>query len=297
MRHFSELTAVFLLLVAASSVAAAAKPEDLVGRTASTFSLRNPITGQSISLEGLRGKVVVLDFWATWCGPCKDVLPYIREISRIFKGEDFVAISIDLREDDDTVRKFAQANQMDWLIATDRDGNVARNYDVTAIPTLFIVDRFGVVRYVHVGFFKELRDELIRRITDLLKESSDSITCITSSTSVTVGDSLVIFGMVVPARATSVALRLTKPDGTSYIVNVVSGADGSYSYRFAPDVPGFWGASATLVKTSSSQVTFEAKEKPIWQTPTIIAVGIGATIVCTLFIVYLLRRRSLSEGS
>jgi len=250
-----------ILLLALCVPFAVAKPEDLVGKTAPQFALKNIMTGDTVSLEALRGKVVVLDFWATWCGPCKEAIPHIAEVYRIYKDQGFVAISIDLREDEDTVRKFAQSNQMTWAIVIDRDGGVANKYDVTAIPTLFVVDQGGTVRYAHVGFFPELKDELSRKVNELLKEKPESITCLVSPPTITMGETILLSGTVTPNRSVPVTLKITRPDGTSYTVSVTSGADGSYSHRFTPDRAGVWSVFASSGKAVSSTVTFNVTER------------------------------------
>jgi len=261
MGNIFKFFGISILLLALCVPFAVAKPEDFVGKPAPQFTLKNIMTGDTVSLEALRGKVVVLDFWATWCGPCKEAIPHVAEISRIYKDQDFVAISIDLREDEDTVRKFAQSNQMTWVIVIDRDGGVAKNYDVTAIPTLFVVDKSGTVRYAHVGFFPELKDELNRKVNELLKEKTESVTCLISPLTVTMGEPVLLSGTVIPNRSAPVTLKITRPDGTSYTVSVTSGADGSYSHRFTPDRAGAWSVSASSGKAASSTVTFNVKER------------------------------------
>jgi len=271
MRSVAKYLGISLLVLAICIPLAAAAPESLVGKNAPLFSLKNVMTGETVSLEALGGKILLLDFWATWCGPCKEALPHIAEISRTYKDQNVLAISIDLKEDEETVRKFAQSNQMNWIVIIDRDGGVAKKYEVTAIPTLFLVDQNGVVRYAHVGFFKELKEELSRRISELLKEKPDVITCNVSSASITMEDSMLVSGTVTPGRSAPVILKVTKPDGSSYTMNLVSSADGSYSYRFTPDRAGSWSASASIGKVTSSVVKFEVKEKPMLQNPTLVA--------------------------
>lgn len=292
MRSVARYLGISLLVLAMCIPFVAAAPESLVGKNAPPFSLKNVMTGETVSLEVLGGKVLLLDFWATWCGPCKEALPHIAEISRTYKDQNVLAISIDLKEDEETVRKFAKNNQMDWIVIIDRDGSVAKKYEVTAIPTLFLVDQNGVVRYAHVGFFKELKDELSRRISELLKEKPDVITCNVSSASITMEDSILVSGTVTPGRSAPVIVKVTRPDGSSYTVNLVSGADGSYSYRFTPDRIGSWSASASIGKVVSSVVKFQVKEKPMLQNPTLVAMIAVIVIAIAGTVAIILVRRS-----
>ena len=292
MRSTTRFLAICLLLLGICIPFVAAAPESLVGKSAPPFSLKNVMTGEIVSLEALSGKVVLLDFWATWCGPCKEAIPHVAEISRTYKDQNVLAISIDLKEDDDTVKKFAQNNQMNWIVVIDRDGGVAKKYEVTAIPTVFLVDQNGVLRYARVGFFKEMKDELSKKISDLLKEKPDVITCNVSSASITMEDSILVSGTVTPGRSAPVIVKVTRPDGSSYTVNLVSGADGSYSYRFTPDRAGSWSASASIGKVVSSVVKFEVKEKPMLQNPTLVAMIVVIVVAIAGTAAIMLVRRS-----
>lgn len=283
-----------LLLLAMSVPIVVAAPENLVGKAAPTFALKNVTSGETVSLEALKGKIVVLDFWATWCAPCKEAIPHVAEIWRLYKDQNAFTISIDLREDEDAVRKFAQSNQMNWIVVIDRDGSTAQKYDVTAIPTLFIIDQHGTVRYAHVGFFKELGDELRKRIGDLLKEKTDSITCSVSSSSITIEDSMLVSGTLTPARSTTIDLKLTRPDGSSYTISLACNPDGSYSHRFTPDRTGKWSVLATIGNVASTTVSFEVREKAVFQNLTFIV--LVATIVTMFGIaVVILVKRSASR--
>ena len=124
----------------------------LVDEEAPLFTLTD-INGANFSLDDFRGKVVVLDFFATWCGPCKTQMPHLSQICEKYNNSKVVVISISVDPRSDTVEKlkqFASDNNMTWIVARDTAG-VAKNYGVTPIPTLFIIDQKGIVRYVHVG--------------------------------------------------------------------------------------------------------------------------------------------------
>jgi thiol-disulfide isomerase/thioredoxin len=121
-------------------------------RMAPPFSL-DTLDGQHISLDSLVGKVVLIDFWATWCGPCREALPHIQQIAKKFEGQPLVVLSISLDKDDAKWRDFVAKNQMTWLQFRDGyfNGRIATQFGVTAIPATFTIDADGVLEDQHVG--------------------------------------------------------------------------------------------------------------------------------------------------
>jgi thiol-disulfide isomerase/thioredoxin/Tfp pilus assembly protein PilF len=111
------------------------------------------IDGRQVSMDDLVGKVVLIDFWATWCGPCREALPHMRKIVQKFQGEPFVAISVSLDSDDKKWRKFVGENEMTWFQYRDGagDGSMAQKFAVHEIPATFSIDADGVLEDQHVG--------------------------------------------------------------------------------------------------------------------------------------------------
>ena len=109
--------------------------------------------GQRITMDGLAGKVVLIDFWATWCGPCREALPHIRQIAQKFAGQPFVVLSVSLDADEDKWRSFVRENGMTWLQYRDGrfNGPIAKAFSVNAIPATFSIDADGVLEDQHVG--------------------------------------------------------------------------------------------------------------------------------------------------
>lgn len=120
-------------------------------RMAPAFAL-TALDGQHITMDGLQGKVVLIDFWATWCGPCREALPHIRDIARKFAGQPLVVLSISM-DDDDKWRDFVASNEMTWLQYRDGrfTGPMATWFEVNAIPSTFSIDADGVLEDQHVG--------------------------------------------------------------------------------------------------------------------------------------------------
>jgi len=121
-------------------------------RMAPPFSVTT-LDGQKISLDSLAGKVVLIDFWATWCGPCREALPHIREIAHRFEEQPLVVISISLDKDEGKWKDFVAKNHMTWVQYRDGgfNGTIARSFGVNAIPATFTIDTDGVLEDQHVG--------------------------------------------------------------------------------------------------------------------------------------------------
>jgi thiol-disulfide isomerase/thioredoxin len=111
------------------------------------------LDGKRVSMDGLAGKVVLIDFWATWCGPCREALPHIKRIAEKFKDQPLVVLSISVDSDDAKWRDFVAKNQMTWPQARDAgvDGKVATLFGIHAIPATFSIDADGVLEDQHVG--------------------------------------------------------------------------------------------------------------------------------------------------
>jgi len=127
-------------------------PELARARMAPAFAVTT-IDGQHISLDDLQGKVVLLDFWATWCGPCREALPHLRDIAKKFEGQPLVVLSVSLDSDEQKWKDFVAKNGMTWLNYRDGGfaGPVARLFNVNAIPHTFTIDTDGVLQDEHIG--------------------------------------------------------------------------------------------------------------------------------------------------
>jgi thiol-disulfide isomerase/thioredoxin len=102
--------------------------------------------GEHVDLESLRGKVVILDFWASWCGPCKETIPTLRKLAQRHANAPFVLISISLDRDANAWRRAVAADKMTWPQHLDTGGTVARLFKIQPIPTAIVIDGDGIVR-------------------------------------------------------------------------------------------------------------------------------------------------------
>lgn len=135
--------------------AGAASPDGdkhaLLGSPAPEFDLPAQSGGKRASLADAKGKVVLVDFWATWCAPCKASFPKYQAIVSKYGG---AVVLLGLSEDDeaDGIGAFAKETGVTFPLAWDKDKSVASSYQPGSMPTSFLVDKNGLVRFVHAGF-------------------------------------------------------------------------------------------------------------------------------------------------
>jgi thiol-disulfide isomerase/thioredoxin len=108
------------------------------------FTLKN-LAGEDISLSSYRGKVIFLNFWATWCGPCRAEMPSMQKMYEALKGEDFEIIAVNLQENEDVVKQFIEESGYTYPILLDTTGRIGGTYGARSIPTTYIIDKNGFV--------------------------------------------------------------------------------------------------------------------------------------------------------
>jgi thiol-disulfide isomerase/thioredoxin len=132
--------------------------------------------GKTYKLSDYRGKVVVLDFWATWCGPCLSMIPHEKELVERMHGRPFALIGINVDEEKETLKTFQQKRKLSWPSLWDpasdeESGPIAGKWNVKAYPTLYIVDAKGVIRYKYIGVPEE---EVIDDAVDALVKEAEA---------------------------------------------------------------------------------------------------------------------------
>jgi thiol-disulfide isomerase/thioredoxin len=127
-------------------------PELARARMAPPFSITTT-DGQRISLDELKGKAVLIDFWATWCPSCREALPHMKEIAKKFQGQPLVVLSVSLDDDERKWKDFVAKNEMTWPQYRDGGftGTIATLFGVRAIPQTFTIDADGVLQDQHIG--------------------------------------------------------------------------------------------------------------------------------------------------
>jgi cytochrome c biogenesis protein CcmG, thiol:disulfide interchange protein DsbE len=142
---------------ASAAQASTSQPADVrpdvgprVGNLTPDLALKG-LDGQQVKLSELRGKPVMVNFWATWCPPCKQEMPDIEKAYKKYRDEGVVFLGVDQMEDLDTVQKFVKENGYSWTFLLDADGAASRLFRASALPTTFFIDRQGIIRDMQVG--------------------------------------------------------------------------------------------------------------------------------------------------
>ena len=137
----------------------------LVGKPAPAFRLPD-LSGYETSLEQYRGKLVLVDFWATWCGPCRVSMPIVDKLQSEHP-DDLVLLAVNLQEDDDKVRRYVERQHLRSRVLLDRDGHVGGAYGIRSIPMQILIDKTGMVRHVQVGLAPGMAESFAARIEEL----------------------------------------------------------------------------------------------------------------------------------
>ena len=127
-------------------------PAPQVGKPAPDFELPD-LSGQSVSLGDLQGKPVLVNFWATWCGPCVYEMPYIQEVHDEWEGKDLVVLAINVGEGSSEVQQFMEDNNLSFPVLLDTNGKLAEIYSIRGIPTTIFIDMEGVIQAMKIGAF------------------------------------------------------------------------------------------------------------------------------------------------
>jgi peroxiredoxin len=158
----------FMQIITSGLKPAEPEPHVLVGKPAPAIELEL-LDGGKLDLASYKGKkVVILDFWATWCGPCVEAMPIIDQVAEKFKDKDVLLFAVNLEEGADEIKAFLKENKFDVPIALDTDGAVAAAYQAVAIPQTVLVGKDGSVQVVKVGLVPDLEASLTKDLEALL---------------------------------------------------------------------------------------------------------------------------------
>ncbi len=173
----SHITAAILLVIALALFAFALRSSfqeidlnslntaPIQGYQAPIFTA-DTLSGGEISLQNYADEVVVVNFWATWCPPCKAEMPGINAFYQAYQDRGLVVLAVNVRESEATVRPFIETSSFTFPVLLDPAGKIVDQYQVRSFPTTLIIDRDGVIQYIHTGMISP--EELEAVVTPLL---------------------------------------------------------------------------------------------------------------------------------
>jgi peroxiredoxin len=164
-RAFSlRIVASVAFLVVAASASSAIAPTT----PAPDFSL-HAMTGPNMRLRDQRGRVVMVNFWATWCAPCRQEMPHLNRLYQKYRSSGFVLLGVNVDEDASKAADVAAKLGITFPVLLDADKSVSKLYDLSTMPSTVLIDRDGKVRYVHRGYLAGYEDAYEKQIRELLK--------------------------------------------------------------------------------------------------------------------------------
>ena len=162
-----KICVVALTLVFSASVSYAAS-EKLSGKAAN-FTLKSR-SGKNIKLSELRGNVIMLNFWASWCGPCRKEMPLLEKIHKKYKRLGFTLLGINVEENTSAAKKYLKDVKVSFPILFDKTNKTSKLYNVSAMPTTILIDRNGNKRFIHKGYKPGYENDYKKQIKKLIRE-------------------------------------------------------------------------------------------------------------------------------
>ena len=153
------------LACVAAGVSAAVQPSS----NAPDFTLKSA-AGANLRLQEQRGQVVLVNFWATWCGPCRQELPHLNSLYDKYRSSGFVLLGVNIDDDPRLATALAAKLGLRFPVLLDNDKKVSRVYDMSAMPATLLIDRDGRVRYIHRGYRDGVEKTYEEQVRILLKE-------------------------------------------------------------------------------------------------------------------------------
>ena len=136
------------------------------------LALTSPLKADPLDLSALRGRVIYLDFWASWCAPCRQSFPWMDSLLQTYSAQGLSVIAINVDHDRADADRFLNEFRPHFDVRFDPQGDWARQFKVTGMPTSILIDRHGVVRFTHIGFWPAQGEVAAREIRELLDEKT-----------------------------------------------------------------------------------------------------------------------------
>lgn len=166
MRKFVARTAAVIVAALLTTLASAAGPAPSV---APAFTLPSR-DGKTVTLESLKGKVVMLNFWASWCGPCRKELPLLDQMYKRYGKQGFALLGVNVDAESADAEKLLKVTPVTFPVLFDKESKVSQLYNVDSMPSSVFIDRNGNLRALHRGYKEGDENEYLNQIRTLLKE-------------------------------------------------------------------------------------------------------------------------------
>jgi len=142
---------------------------DLTGQAAPDFALKSS-TGENLRLSEYRGEVVMVNFWATWCGPCRQEMPLLDQLYSRYERVGFTLLGVNIDDNSSKAMNMVQELGVSFPVLFDSRKEVSKLYQVDTMPATVLIDREGTVRYIHHGYKPGYENEYLDQIRSLLRE-------------------------------------------------------------------------------------------------------------------------------
>jgi thiol-disulfide isomerase/thioredoxin len=156
------LISILLVVLLAPPVVSASSP----AAVAPSFTLST--AAGTVCLDSLRGRAVLVDFWASWCGPCRKSFPWMKAMHETYGPKGLTIVAIDVDKSRDQADPFLQEFPSPFVVAFDPEGKTAEKFHVSAMPSSFVIDRQGRIVYTHRGFDPKKTEEIEKHIQEAL---------------------------------------------------------------------------------------------------------------------------------
>ena len=164
LRIASLITRCLALLVLASSAQAVSLQE-----SAPDFTLKS-LDGSNLRLEEYRGQVVLINFWASWCGPCRQEMPLLDRLHQRYEDTGFAVLGVNVEGEVGPARDIVDKTKVSFPVLIDTGQQVSERYNLEAMPSTIVVDRDGVVRYIHRGYKPGDESKYVQVVKELIRE-------------------------------------------------------------------------------------------------------------------------------
>jgi len=161
----ARLFLVLFLWVSGASFSYAAS----INGKAPNFTLKS-MSGKNLKLSEYRGQVVMINFWASWCAPCRQEMPLLEDLYKKYKGLGFTLLGVNVEQDSSKASTLLRSIKVSFPILFDNKNTVSKMYKVLAMPTTIIIDRDGNMRYLHKGYKPGYEQEYRQQVRALIKE-------------------------------------------------------------------------------------------------------------------------------